>query len=164
MKNPTSGDYAVMLNAILAASHPHTFIYRGWEIESGGNPHTHAILRGYNNKHGEPQPNYHFEDLIRLSEMYEEKNLLNPAAIIDTNHSNSAKNPYAQPRIIKEVLNSMKLSPEIGNLVKGFMVESYIEDGCQKVGGSVYGQSITDPCLGWQKTERLIYEIMEIIS
>ena len=146
MKNPPSGDYAVMLNAILAASHPHTFIYRGWEIESKGNPYTHAILRGYTNKHGEPQPNYHFEDLIRLSEMYEEKNLLNPAAIIDTNHSNSAKNPYAQPRIIKEVLNSMKLSPEVRNLVKGFMVENYIEDGCQKVGGNVYGQSITDPC------------------
>ena len=164
MKNPTSGDYAVMLNAILAASHPHTFIYRGWEIESKGNPYTHAILRGYTNKHGEPQPNYHFEDLIRLSEMYEEKNLLNPAAIIDTNHSNSAKNPYAQPRIIKEVLNSMKLSPEVRNLVKGFMVESYIEDGCQKVGGNVYGQSITDPCLGWEKTERLIYEIAEMIS
>ncbi len=164
MKNPTSGDYAVMLNAILAASHPHTFIYRGWEIESKGNPYTHAILRGYTNKHGEPQPNYHFEDLIRLSEMYEEKNLLNPAVIIDTNHSNSAKNPFAQPRIIKEVLNSMKLSPEVRNLVKGFMVESYIEDGCQKVGGNVYGQSITDPCLGWDKTEKLIYEIAEIIS
>lgn len=164
MKNPTSGDYAVMLNAILAASHPHTFIYRGWEIKSKGNPYTHAILRGYTNKHGEPQPNYHFEDLIRLSEMYEEKKLLNPAVIVDTNHSNSAKNPYAQPRIIKEVLNSMKLSPEIRNLVKGFMVESYIEDGCQKVGGNVYGQSITDPCLGWDKTEKMIYEIAEIIS
>lgn len=164
MKNPTSGDYAVMLNAILAASHPHTFIYRGWEIESKGNPCAHAILRGYTNKHGEPQPNYHFEDLIRLSEMYEEKNLLNPAVIIDTNHSNSAKNPYAQPRIIMEVLNSMKLSPEVRNLVKGFMIESYIEDGCQKVGGNVYGQSITDPCLGWDKTERMIYEIAEIIS
>ena len=163
MKNPTSGDYAVMLNAILAASHPHTFIYRGWEIESKGNPYTHAILRGYTNKHGEPQPNYHFEDLIRLSEMYEEKNLLNPAAIIDTNHSNSAKNPYAQPRIIKEVLNSMKLSPEVRNLVKGFMVESYIEDGCQKVGGNVYGQSITDPCLGWEKSERLILELAEML-
>ena len=164
MKNPTSGDYAVMLNAILAALHPHTFIYRGWEIESKGNPYTHAILRGYTNRHGEPQPNYHFEDLIRLSEMYEEKNLPNPAVIVDTNHSNSAKNPFAQPRIIKEVLNSMKLSPEVRNLVKGFMVESYIEDGCQKVGGSVYGQSITDPCLGWPKTERLIYEIAEIIA
>ena len=164
MKNPTSGDYAVMLNAILAASHPHTFIYRGWEIASKGNPSAHAILRGYANKHGEPQPNYHFEDLIRLSEMYEEKNLPNPAAIIDTNHSNSAKNPYAQPRIIKEVLNSMKLSPEVGNLVKGFMVESYLEDGCQRVGGSVYGQSITDPCLGWEKTEKLILEMAEIIS
>ena len=164
MKNPTSGDYAVMLNAILAASHPHTFIYRGWEIESKGNPHAHAILRGYTNKHGEAQPNYHFEDLIRLSEQYEERNLPNPAAIIDTNHANSNKNPYAQPRIIKEVLNSMKLSPEVRNLVKGFMVESYIEDGCQKVGGGVYGKSITDPCLGWEKTERLVFDIAELLS
>ena len=164
MKNPTSGDYAVMLNAILAASHPHTFIYRGWEIHSHGNPHAHAILRGYTNKHGEAQPNYHFEDLIRLSEQYEERNLMNPAVIIDTNHANSNKNPFAQPRIIKEVLNSMKLSPEVKNLVKGFMVESYIEDGCQKVGEGVYGKSITDPCLGWNKTVRLIYDIAELIG
>ena len=164
MKNPTSGDYAVMLNAILAASHPHTFIYRGWEIESKGNPHAHAILRGYTNKHGEAQPNYHFEDLIRLSEQYEEKNLPNPAAIIDTNHANSNKNPFAQPRIIKEVPNSMRLSPEVRNLVKGFMVESYIEDGCQKVGGGVYGKSITDPCLGWEKTEKLVFDIAELLS
>ncbi|MBR3057464.1 MAG: 3-deoxy-7-phosphoheptulonate synthase [Clostridiales bacterium] len=164
MKNPTSGDYAVMLNAILAASHPHTFIYRGWEIHSKGNPHAHAILRGYTNKHGEAQPNYHFEDLIRLSEQYEERNLMNPAVIIDTNHANSNKNPFAQPRIIKEVLNSMKLSPEVKNLVKGFMVESYIEDGCQAVGGTVYGKSITDPCLGWNKTVRLIYDIAEILG
>ncbi|MBO4927136.1 MAG: 3-deoxy-7-phosphoheptulonate synthase, partial [Clostridiales bacterium] len=162
MKNPTSGDYAVMLNAIVAASHPHTFIYRGWEVESNGNEYVHAVLRGYTNKHGESQPNYHFEDLLRLSEMYGAKNLKHPAAIIDTNHANSNKNPFAQPRIIKEVLNSMKLSEDVYKLVKGFMIESYIEDGNQDVSGNVYGKSITDACLGWEKSERLIYEAADL--
>ncbi len=161
LKNPTSGDYSVMLNAILAAQHSHTFIYRGWEVKSTGNPYAHAILRGYTNRHGESQPNYHFEDILRLHMAYEEKGLLNPAVIIDTNHNNSAKNPFAQPRIINEVMHSMTQDSDIGRLVKGFMVESYIEDGCQKIGEGVYGKSITDPCLGFEKTEKLIYKMAE---
>ena len=161
MKNPTSGDYSVMMNAILAAQHSHTFIYRGWEVHSSGNPYTHAILRGYNNKHGQNQPNYHYEDLLRLVNMYEEKQLKNPGVIIDTNHSNSNKNPFEQPRIIHDVLNSAKYNDGIRSLLKGFMVESYIEDGCQKIGEGIYGKSITDPCLGWEKTEKLIYDIAE---
>ena len=163
MKNPTSGDFAVMLNAILAAQHGHTFIYRGWEVKSGGNPYAHAILRGYTNKHGESRPNYHYEDLIQLYHMYSKKELLNPAAIIDTNHSNSNKDPFEQPRIIKEVINSMKHNESVKKMIKGFMVESYIEDGCQRVGGGVYGKSITDPCLGWEKTERLIFDVAETV-
>lgn len=161
MKNPTSGDYEVMLNAILAAQNEHTFIYRNWEVHSTGNKYAHAILRGSTNKHGEPQPNYHYEDLIRLYEAYEKKNLINPGVVIDTNHSNSGKNPFEQPRIVKEVIHSMKHDDALAKLVKGFMVESYIVDGNQKVGGGVYGQSITDACLGWEKSERLILEIAE---
>ncbi|MBP5299052.1 MAG: 3-deoxy-7-phosphoheptulonate synthase [Lachnospiraceae bacterium] len=163
MKNPTSVDYSVMLNGILAAQHSHTFIYRGWEVHSSGNPYAHAIIRGYTNKHGESQPNYHYEELARLHELYMEKNLKNPAVIVDTNHANSGKNPFEQPRIIKDVLNSMKNNKDIAGLVKGFMVESYIEDGCQEVGGTVYGKSITDPCLGIEKTEKLIYEIADLL-
>lgn len=162
MKNPTSGDFSVMLNAINAAQHGHSFIYRGWAAHSHGNPHAHAILRGYTNKHGQSMPNYHYEDLRRLSEIYVESGLANPALIIDTNHANSGKNPFEQPRIIKEVINSCKSDADIRKLVKGFMVESYIEDGSQPVGGSCYGQSITDPCLGWEKTEKLLYEIAEL--
>ena len=163
MKNPTSGVYSVMLNAILAAQKPHTFIYRGWEVHSEGNPYAHAILRGYASKHGGTHPNYHFEDIITLSDMYEEQGLLNPAVIIDTNHCNSGKNPYEQPRIIKDVLHSARNNENVAKLVKGFMVESYIEDGAQKVGGGCYGKSITDPCLGWEKSEKLIYDIAELI-
>lgn len=163
MKNPTSGDYAVMMNAILAAQNGHTFIYRGWEVHSEGNPYTHAILRGYSNKHGESLPNYHYEDLIRLCDEYDKRELKNPGVIIDTNHSNSGKNPFEQPRIIKDVLHSARQNDRIKHIVKGFMVESYIEDGCQKVGGGVYGKSITDPCLGWEKTERLILEIADLL-
>lgn len=163
MKNPTSGDYTVMMNAILAAQHGHTFIYRGWEAHSQGNPLAHSILRGYTNKHGQSQPNYHYEDLIRLCDYYDERELLNPAVIIDTNHSNSNKNPYEQPRIIKDVLHSGRQNERIDGILKGFMVESYIEDGNQKVGGGCYGKSITDPCLGWDKTEKLIYEIADLI-
>lgn len=163
MKNPTSGDYTVMMNAILAAQHGHTFIYRGWEAHSQGNPLAHSILRGYTNKHGQSQPNYHYEDLIRLCDYYDERELSNPAVIIDTNHSNSNKNPYEQPRIIKDVLHSGRQNERIDGILKGFMVESYIEDGNQKVGGGCYGKSITDPCLGWDKTEKLIYEIAELI-
>lgn len=163
MKNPTSGDYTVMMNAILAAQHGHTFIYRGWEAHSQGNPLAHSILRGYTNKHGQSQPNYHYEDLIRLCDYYDERELKNPAVIIDTNHSNSNKNPYEQPRIIKDVLHSGRQNDRIDRILKGFMVESYIEDGNQKVGGGCYGKSITDPCLGWDKTENLIYEIADLI-
>ena len=163
MKNPTSGDYTVMMNAILAAQHGHTFIYRGWEAHSQGNPLAHSILRGYTNKHGQSQPNYHYEDLIRLCDYYDQRELKNPAVIIDTNHSNSNKNPYEQPRIIKDVLHSGRQNDRIDRILKGFMVESYIEDGNQKVGGGCYGKSITDPCLGWDKTEKLIYEIADLI-
>ncbi len=164
MKNPTSGDYSVMMNAIFAAQSAHTFIYRGWEVHSKGNPHTHAILRGYNNKHGQAQPNYHYEDIVRLCDYYDKMELENPAVIVDTNHANSNKDPFEQPRIIMDVLNSARHNERISKLVKGFMVESYIEDGAQKVGGGVYGRSITDPCLGWEKTKDLILNIADHIS
>lgn len=163
MKNPTSGDYAVMMNAILAAQHKHTFIYRGWEAHSKGNPWAHAILRGSSSKHGNSMPNYHYEDLVKLCDFYDERELSNPAAIIDTNHCNSNKNPFEQPRIVMDVLNSCNHNPRIEKLVKGFMIESYIEDGAQKIGEGCYGKSITDPCLGWEKTEKLIYNIAEKI-
>lgn len=163
MKNPTSGDFSVMMNAIRAAQHKHTFIYRGWEVHSKGNPLAHSILRGYVNKHGESLPNYHYEDLARVCALYAQSGLENPGIVIDTNHANSGKNPFEQPRIIREVLNSCKSNSEIRKILKGFMIESYIEDGCQKVGEGVYGKSITDPCLGWEKTERLIYEIADIM-
>ncbi len=161
MKNPTGGDLSVMMNAITAAQHGHTFIYRGWEVHSQGNPLTHAILRGYMNKHGQSLPNYHYEDIKLLCSLYAAGEFQNPAVIIDANHSNSNKQPLEQPRIIKEVLHLRRYSEEIRKLVKGFMVESYIEDGAQKVDGGCYGKSITDPCLGWEKSERLIYEIAE---
>lgn len=163
MKNPTSGDYSVMMNAIQAAQHGHTFIYRGWEVHSEGNPHAHAILRGSVNKHGQSLPNYHYEDMVRLCDTYESKDLLNPGVIIDTNHCNSNKNPFEQPRIIKEVLHSARHDSRINSILKGFMVESYIEDGAQKPGEGCYGKSITDPCLGFEKTERLIYDIAELL-
>ena len=162
MKNPTGGDISVMLNSITAAQHSHTFLYRGWECESSGNPLAHAILRGYVNKHGESMPNYHFEDLAHLYSEYTKKSLANPALIVDTNHANSGKKYLEQIRICKEVLHSCALSPEIKSFFKGFMIESYIEDGTQKIGENIYGKSITDPCLGWEKTERLIYEIAEL--
>lgn len=161
MKNPTSGDIAVMMNSITAAQHKHTFIYRGWEVHSEGNPMAHAILRGYVNKHGQSQPNYHYEDLYHLAETYEKSGLQNPAVIVDTNHSNSGKNPFEQIRIAKEVLNSREYNADIKKLVKGFMIESYIEDGAQKIGEHIYGKSITDACLGWEKSERLIYDLAD---
>ena len=163
MKNPTSGDYTVMLNAIMAAQHSHTFVYRGWEAVTEGNPYAHAILRGYVNKHGQSQPNYHFEELTRLHRMYAEKDVQNMAVIIDCNHNNSGKQYLEQVRITREVLHSRRTSPEIGKLVKGIMIESYIEDGCQKIGEGVYGKSITDPCLGWEKTEKLIFEMADTL-
>lgn len=163
MKNPTSGDISVMLNSITAGQHPHTFIYRGWEVESLGNPLTHAILRGYVNKHGQMLPNYHYEDLISLYDAYVSRGLQNPAVIIDTNHSNSAKQYDQQVRIAKEVLHSCRYSDNVRSLVKGFMIESYLEDGCQKPDGGVFGRSITDPCLGWDKTERLLLDIADML-
>ncbi len=161
MKNPTSGDFSVMMNSVYAAQHPHSFIYRGYEVQTSGNELAHTVLRGANNKHGQNLPNYHYEDLIRLYDMYENMNLKNPACIIDSNHSNSNKQYEQQIRIVKEVMHSRKLSSDIHKLVKGVMVESYIEPGCQKVGGGIYGKSITDPCLGWEDTEKLIYSIAE---
>ena len=161
MKNPTAGDLSVMLNSITAAQHSHTFIYRGWEVESHGNPLAHAILRGYVNQHGQSMPNYHYEDLIRLADAYAASGLQNPSVIVDTNHSNSGKRWQEQPRIAREVLHSCRQSEDVKKLVKGLMIESYIEDGAQKPGESVYGKSITDPCLGWEKTEKLIYELAE---
>ncbi len=163
MKNPTSGDISVMMNSITAAQHKHTFIYRGWEAHTHGNPTAHAILRGYVNKHGQSMPNYHYEDLLHLYETYSKTDLLNPAVIVDTNHANSGKKYLEQPRIAKEVLHSMRHNSDIKNMVKGLMIESYIEDGAQKIGECIYGKSITDPCLGWEKTARLIYDIADVL-
>lgn len=163
MKNPTSGDISVMMNSITAAQHKHTFIYRGWEVHSEGNPYAHAILRGYVNKHGQAIPNYHYEDIQNLYETYAKTELTNPAVIIDANHSNSGKDPFQQVRIAKEIIVSKRYSEDINKLVKGFMIESYIEDGAQKIGEGVYGKSITDACLGWEKTERLILDIADML-
>ncbi len=162
MKNPTSGDLSVMMNAVTAGQHPHTFVYSGWEVQSKGNPLTHTILRGFNDKHGNNVSNYHYEDIQHLFELYASSNLKNPAVIIDTNHANSGKKWSEQPRIAKEILHSTRHSADIRSIVKGLMIESYIEDGNQKPDGCVYGKSITDPCLGWEKTERLIYEIADL--
>ena len=161
MKNPTSGTLSVMFNSIMAAQSKHMFIYRGWEVTSDGNPLAHAILRGAVNKHDQTIPNYHYEDLKLCYDMYIEKGLQNPAVIVDTNHSNSGKKYLEQIRISNEVLHSMRHSAEIRSLVKGLMIESYIEDGAQKIEEGTYGKSITDPCLGWEKSEKLIYEIAD---
>ena len=163
MKNPTGGDITVMMNSINAAQHSHMFIYRGWEVVSHGNPFAHAILRGYVDSNGHMFPNYHYENLLGLYNEYASRKLVNPAVIVDCNHANSAKNSDEQIHIAKEVLYSCRYSDNVNGLVKGFMIESYLEDGCQKVGGGVYGQSITDACLGWDKTERLIYDIADKI-
>lgn len=162
MKNPTSGDYSVMLNSVYAAQHPHHFVFRGYEADTSGNPLTHVVLRGAVNKRGVCIPNYHYEDLERLIQMYDEMDLKNPAAIIDANHSNSNKQYEQQIRIVKEIMHNRKISPEIHKLVKGVMIESYIEPGCQKVGEHIYGKSITDPCLGWEESEDLIYHIADM--
>lgn len=162
MKNPTSGDISVMLNAIKAAEHGHTFIYRGFEATTKGNNLAHAILRGYVNHHGEPHENYHYENLIYLANNYDKEHFVNPAVIVDCNHSNSGKKYLEQIRIAKEILHSTTENEKVRNLVKGLMIESYIEDGCQKVEEGVYGKSITDPCLGWEKTEELIRDIAKI--
>ena len=163
MKNPTSGDLSVMLNAIQAAQGQHTFLYRGWEVETAGNDLAHAILRGYVNRHRESLPNYHYEDLAYLYDSYRARRLKNMALIVDTNHANSGKRHTEQRRICKEVLHSSRHSADIRSLVKGFMIESYLVDGCQSVGGGVYGKSITDPCIGWEETERLVKEIAGMV-
>lgn len=161
MKNPTSGTLSVMLNSCVAAQGHHTFLYRGWEVKTTGNPLAHTILRGAVNKHGQSIANYHYEDLILLYNLYKERNLENPATIIDANHGNSNKKHREQIRIVKEVLHSRKLSQEIRTLVKGVMIESYIKEGHQQISDHIYGKSITDPCLGWEDTEELIYSIAD---
>ncbi len=162
MKNPTSGDFSVMLNSVVAAQGRHDFISRGWEVRTEGNPLTHTILRGAVNKHGNTIPNYHYEDIQLLLEKYEERELENPAVLIDANHSNSGKKYKQQVRIVKEILHSRRIDSDIHRLVKGVMIESYLVEGCQQIGTShVYGKSITDPCLGWEDTEKLLYTIAE---
>ena len=162
MKNPTAGDVSVMMNSIAAAQSPQEFIYRSWEVRTRGNPLAHAILRGFVDNFGRSHPNYHYESLRQLWDLYRESGLENPAAIIDTNHSNSGKRYLEQVRICEDVMHSRSLSADIRGLVKGLMVESYLEDGCQKVGEGVYGKSITDACLGWEKSEALIYRLAEL--
>lgn len=163
MKNPTGGDLGIMINSIAAAQAPHTFIYRGWEVTSEGNPYAHATLRGYVGANGRSVSNYHYEDLVRVLELYEKTRLKNPAVIVDTNHNNSGKQYLAQIRIAKDIIHSRNENPDIKKLVKGLMIESYLEDGAQNPGENVFGKSITDPCLGWEKTERLIYDLAEKI-
>lgn len=163
MKNPTSGDISVMLNSIKAAQISHNFIFRGWDVTTTGNPLTHAILRGYVDNDGRSHANYHYEDMIGLYEMYQKRNLQNVALIVDANHANSGKKPLEQMRISKEILHSRRQSADIKSMVKGIMIESYIEDGAQKIGEGIYGKSITDPCLGWEKSERLILDIAELL-
>ena len=161
MKNPTGGDLTVMMNSITAAQNSHTFLYRGWEVESAGNPHAHAILRGYVDYSGKSASNYHYEDLLTVNELYEKAGLLNPSVIVDTNHNNSGKQYLEQIRIAKDIAHSRAENEGICRLVKGLMIESYLEDGAQSVDGHVFGKSITDPCLGWEKTERLILDIAD---
>lgn len=161
MKNPTSGTLSIMLNSCIAAQSSHTFMYRQWEVKTDGNPLAHTILRGAVNKHDQSMPNYHYEDLVLLNEMYQELDLKNPACIVDANHANSNKQYYEQPRIVSEVLHSRNVSDDIKKLVKGVMIESYIEPGNQKISEHIYGKSITDACLGWDESERLIYDIAE---
>ena len=164
MKNPTSGDLSIMMNAITAAQHKHTFIYRGWEVQSEGNPYAHAIMRGYIDYAGKNASNYHYEDLVKLNDIYQKSGLSNPSAIIDTNHANSGKQYLEQTRIAKDVVYSRNHNADIKNMVKGLMIESYIEDGRQEIGEHIYGKSITDPCLGWEKTEKLILDIADSLK
>ena len=159
MKNPTSGDMTVMMNSIKAAQSSHTFLYRGWEVQSSGNPYAHAILRGYTDFAGKNVSNYHYEDLQKLNALYNESGLLNPSVIVDTNHANSGKKYLEQIRIAKEVVANRRHNDDIKKLVKGLMIESYIEDGAQCANEHIFGKSITDPCLGWKKTEKLILDI-----
>lgn len=163
MKNPTGGDLSVMMNSIYAAMGDHTFLYRGWEVETYGNPYAHAILRGCVNERGESRPNYHYEDLVQLYKLYTEQAIKNPACIVDCNHANSGKQYLEQTRIAKEVMHSKRYSADINALVKGLMIESYIQDGSQKITECTYGKSITDACLGWEKTRQLIFDLAELL-
>ena len=163
MKNPPSGDNSVMLNAIVAAQAPHSFIYRNWDVQSTGNPYAHAILRGYVGASGHNRPNYSYDYLVEVVDAYAQRDVKNPAIVVDCNHSNSNKRWDQQPRIAKDVLHSCRQNADIAAMFRGFMIESYLVDGSQKVGGGVYGQSITDPCLGWEKTEKLLHEIAELV-
>ena len=163
MKNPTGGDLSVMMNSIYAAMGDHTFLYRGWEVETYGNPYAHAILRGCVNERGESRPNYHYEDLVQLYKLYTERAIKNPACIVDCNHANSGKQYLEQTRIAKEVMHSKRYSADINGLVKGLMIESYIQDGSQKITECTYGKSITDACLGWEKTRQLIFDLAELL-
>ena len=163
MKNPTGGDLSVMMNSIYAAMGDHTFLYRGWEVETYGNPYAHAILRGCVNERGESRPNYHYEDLVQLYKLYTERAIKNPACIVDCNHANSGKQYLEQTRIAKEVMHSKRYSADINALVKGLMIESYIEEGNQKITECTYGKSITDACLGWEKTRQLIFDLAELL-
>jgi 3-deoxy-7-phosphoheptulonate synthase len=163
MKNPTSGDLSVMLNSVQAAQKPHVFVYKNWEVATSGNPLAHSILRGAVNQYGQSIPNYHYEDLMRLSELYHKRGLANPAVIVDTNHANSGKQYREQTRIALEILHSRKKSPVLAGLVRGLMVESYLEEGAQDTAGKNYGQSITDPCLGWKDTEKLVLSAAEML-
>lgn len=164
MKNPTGGDISVMMNSITAAQNPQNFVYRGWEVRTTGNPLAHAILRGYVDKFNNSMPNYHYEDLRSLLDAYEKTNLANPSVLVDCNHSNSGKQYNEQIRIAKDVMHSCRVNPDIRDLVKGLMIESYLLDGCQKPEDSEYGLSITDPCLGWEKSEQLIYDLAELVE
>lgn len=161
MKNPTGGDLSVMMNSIVAAQSSHTFIYRGWEVTSDGNPYAHAILRGYIDFAGRSNSNYHYEDLLRVEELYEKSHLVNPSVLVDTNHNNSGKQYLEQIRIAKDIVHSRNQNATIKRLVKGLMIESYIEDGAQGIGEHIFGKSITDPCLGWEKTEKLILDLAD---
>ena len=161
MKNPTGGDLNVMMNSIVAAQSSHTFLYRGWEVTSDGNPFAHAIMRGYVDYTGRSVSNYHYEDLLHLKDLYEKSNLVNPSVIVDTNHNNSGKKYLEQIRIAKDVVYSRSQNGDIKRLVKGLMIESYLEDGAQGTGDHVFGKSITDPCLGWEKTEQLIWDLAD---
>lgn len=163
MKNPTGGDLTVMMNAIKSAQLSHTFLYRGWEVETDGNAYAHAILRGYIGRNGESVSNYHYDDLMKLSELYEDSGLLNPSVIVDTNHNNSGKDCLKQTEIAMDVIESRSRNSDVKRLVKGLMIESYLEDGVQAAGEKAFGKSITDPCLGWEKTEKLIFAIADKI-
>ncbi len=165
MKNPTGGDISVMMNSVIAAQNGHTFIYRGWEVHTPGNPMAHVILRGYVDKFGNSHPNYHYEDIVNIANYYNEHpEIQNPSVIIDCNHANSGKKFNEQIRIAKDVVHSCHKNPDIHGLVKGMMIESYLEDGAQSVGEGVYGKSITDPCLGWEKTERLVLDLADLVE